>query len=62
MDDFLTAIGLVLVIEGIIYGLFPDQMERLLATRLTMPPEFIRRSGLSMALIGIIVVWFMRGG
>ena len=61
MEDFITAIGLVLVIEGALYALFPEGMQRMMAQALEMPPAFLRRSGLAVAVAGFFVVWLMRG-
>ena len=61
MDDFLTAIGLVLVIEGALYALFPEGMQRMMEQALAMEPSFLRKSGLAVAIAGFFVVWLMRG-
>lgn len=61
MDDFVTAIGLVLVIEGALYALFPEGMQRMMAQALEMSLSFLRKSGLAVAVAGFCVVWLMRG-
>jgi uncharacterized protein YjeT (DUF2065 family) len=61
MDDFLTAIGLVLVIEGALYALFPEGMQRMMEQALAMSPAFMRKSGLVVAVVGFVIVWLMRG-
>ena len=30
MNDFLTAVGLLFVIEGLLYAVFPDGMQRMM--------------------------------
>ncbi|MEK9671717.1 MAG: DUF2065 domain-containing protein [Rhodospirillaceae bacterium] len=60
MDDLWTAIGLVLVIEGAIYALFPDAMKRMLETIRVMPPATLRKVGLISTFIGFGVVWLVR--
>ncbi|MDP7391309.1 MAG: DUF2065 domain-containing protein [Alphaproteobacteria bacterium] len=60
MDDFLTAIGLVLVIEGVIYALFPQAMQRMMTQALEMPASTLRIGGLIAAVAGLIVVWLIR--
>lgn len=66
MSDFwislLTAFGLVLVIEGAIYALFPDGAKRLAALAQSLPAESLRRGGLIAALAGAALVWLARGG
>jgi uncharacterized protein YjeT (DUF2065 family) len=61
MEDFVTAIGLVLVIEGALYALFPEGMQRMMAQALEMSPGFLRKTGLTIAIAGFCVVWLMRG-
>lgn len=61
MDDFLTAIGLVLVIEGVLYALFPEGMQRMMEQALALSPSFLRKSGIVVAIIGFWVVWLIRG-
>lgn len=47
------ALGLALLIEGLLYGLFPEQMRRLIAMLLDQPAEALRYGGLLMAALGI---------
>jgi uncharacterized protein YjeT (DUF2065 family) len=61
MDDFYTALGLVLVIEGAIYALFPDGMQRVMSQMLDMPPGALRLAGLTAAVAGVALVWAIRG-
>jgi uncharacterized protein YjeT (DUF2065 family) len=64
MSDFwvalLTAIGLVFVIEGVIYSLFPNGMKRMMLAALAMPTGRLRSMGLAMALVGFVIVWLVR--
>jgi uncharacterized protein YjeT (DUF2065 family) len=60
MTDFLTALGLVLVIEGAIYALFPNGMKRMMSVALAQPAARLRAMGLSAAVIGILIVWLVR--
>lgn len=60
MRDFLTALALILVIEGIVYALFPELMRRL-ATRTTRTPaQALRVGGLVAAFLGVVIVWLLR--
>ena len=61
MDDLVTALGLVLVIEGALYALFPERMQRMMAQALELPPAFLRRAGVVAAVVGFAVVWLIRG-
>jgi hypothetical protein len=60
MSDLLTAIGLVLVIEGIVYALFPEQAKRAVAIVLGQPPQTLRVAGLTAIAVGFAIVWAVR--
>ncbi|CDX29909.1 conserved hypothetical protein [Mesorhizobium plurifarium] len=61
MQDFLAAIGLVLVIEGLVYGGFPALARKLAAEVLSMPENMLRIGGLVAIAIGVGIVWLVRG-
>ena len=60
MSDFLVAIGLVLVIEGVLYGGLPNLARRLAAEVLATPEQTLRTGGLVAAAIGVAIVWLVR--
>lgn len=62
MKDFFTALGLVLVIEGLLYALMPDAMKRMMAQMQQLPAGFLRAAGLAAAAAGVAIVWSMRRG
>ena len=60
MRDLGTGLALVLVIEGILYALFPEGMKHLAQRAMQVPPQIIRASGLLAATIGVAIVWLLR--
>ncbi|HYD32396.1 MAG TPA: DUF2065 domain-containing protein [Azospirillaceae bacterium] len=62
LDDLGTALALVLVIEGILYSLFPNGMRRMMAQTLEMPAGTLRWVGLATATVGVGIVWVIRSG
>ena len=56
----LTALALVLVIEGAAYALFPDGIKRMMAAMQEIPASTLRSFGLAAALTGVIIVWLIR--
>ncbi|HLI12715.1 MAG TPA: DUF2065 domain-containing protein [Alphaproteobacteria bacterium] len=60
MTDLLTAFGLVLVIEGILYALFPEVMRRAVMVMLGQQPMLLRLLGVGAAALGVAVVWLVR--
>lgn len=60
MSDFLTALGLAIVIEGVCYALFPDAMKRMMMTVLSQPASALRAAGVAAAVVGLGIVWLIR--
>ena len=61
MGQFLVALGLVLVIEGLLFAAFPAAAERLAATALESPENSLRIAGIISAVLGLILIWLVRG-
>ncbi|MBM3568375.1 MAG: DUF2065 domain-containing protein [Alphaproteobacteria bacterium] len=61
MTAFLTAIGLMMVIEGALYALFPGGMKRMMEQALAMSEGALRAVGLAIALAGFGLVWLLQG-
>ena len=60
MDDLLTALALLLVIEGALYALFPAGMRRVIEQALVVPEARMRAAGLAAAILGVGLVWLIR--
>lgn len=60
MHDFLDAVGLVLVLEGILYGLLPNFAKKLAEQVRTVPEPTLRIAGLVSVAAGVGVVWLVR--
>jgi uncharacterized protein YjeT (DUF2065 family) len=61
MSDFLAAVGLVFVIEGLIFAAFPASGKKAITSVLETPDNVLRMIGLGSAVIGLLVVWLARG-
>lgn len=61
MHDFLVALGLVAVIEGVLYAAAPAVMKRSIRQVLDLPDATVRRVGLTAMMVGVLVVWLVRG-
>ena len=61
MQDLWTGFALVLVVEGVLYALFPGPMQRMMQRAVTMPPSALRGGGLGAAALGVVLVWLIRG-
>lgn len=61
MTDFLAALGLVLVFEGLLYGGLPGLAKRMAADVINMPEGLMRGTGLAVMVAGVVIVWLVRG-
>ena len=60
MRDLWQALSLVLVIEGMLYALFPEGMKRMAAQLPNVPASTLRAAGLVAACLGVGAVWLVR--
>ena len=61
MQDFWAAMGLALVVEGLVYGGFPNLARKLATEVLAMPEQSLRVAGLAAIAVGVGIVWLARG-
>jgi uncharacterized protein YjeT (DUF2065 family) len=61
MSDFLAALGLFFAIEGIFLAAFPASAKRAMATVLEMADSPLRIAGIVSALVGVLIVYLVRG-
>jgi uncharacterized protein len=61
MSDFLAALGLLFVIEGILLAAFPAGSKRTMASVAEMTDVSLRRAGIIAAAVGLAIVWLIRG-
>ena len=60
MRDLWTGLALVLVVEGVLYALFPQGMKRVAARTVLVPAQMLRGAGLLAAAVGVAIVWLLR--
>ncbi|MDA0651706.1 MAG: DUF2065 domain-containing protein [Proteobacteria bacterium] len=60
LSELFVAFALVLVIEGVLYALFPDAMQRMLEQISTLSPQSLRYAGLFSAILGVAMVWALK--
>ena len=61
MNDLITAIGLLLVFEGLLYGGFPTFARRMAKDVSEAPESYLRTAGMVALVLGVGVVWLVRG-
>jgi|TARA_B100000795_G_C22365159_1_gene274005 uncharacterized protein YjeT (DUF2065 family) len=60
MKELITALGLFLFIEGILYALFPSKMKNMLKKLETLDSTQLRKGGLIFAIIGFAIIWYLK--
>ena len=61
MDDFIVALGLVFVIEGLVFSAFPATAKRAMESVQLAPDATLRIVGIVSAAVGLVLVWAIRG-
>jgi|TARA_B100001029_G_scaffold59100_1_gene47776 uncharacterized protein YjeT (DUF2065 family) len=60
MKELIIAFGLFLFIEGILYAIFPAKMKNMLKKLEMIKDSQLRTGGLIFALIGFIIIWYIK--
>lgn len=60
MPELLLALGLVLVIEGLLYALVPAKLRAMMASMQKLSDDQMRMGGVIAMTIGVAVVWLVR--
>ena len=60
MKDLITAIGLLLFIEGLAIALFPSKIKNMLKLIENTPENKLRVSGVFFLILGFIIVWYIK--
>ena len=61
MSDLLVAIGMVMVIEGLLWAAAPELGLKLLAAAAQTPERALRTAGTAAVVAGVLLVWLVRG-
>ena len=60
MFDFLMGIGFAFVIEGLIWGLFPRQITKVVTELIKMDAMALRYFGVGSLALGVGIIWFVQ--
>jgi uncharacterized protein len=60
MSELVTAVGLVLVIEGLVYAAAPARLKAMLARMGQVPDETLRMGGVVAVGVGVAIIWLAR--
>ena len=53
----LGSLGLLLIIEGLLYAVFPNRMKSMIQKMLEMNNDTLKWGGLMSAILGFIMLW-----
>ena len=53
----LGSLGMLLIIEGLLYALFPNRMKSMITSMLNMNNDKLKWGGLMSAILGFIMLW-----
>ena len=57
IETTFLALGLVLIVEGLVYALAPSLVDQLLVALRSLPVESRRLIGLLALVLGLVMVW-----
>jgi Uncharacterized protein conserved in bacteria (DUF2065). len=61
LNDFLVAVGLMAVLEGLLYAAAPSLMRKGLRQLIEASDFWLRTGGVAVMAVGVAVVWAVRG-
>ena len=53
----LGSLGLLLIIEGLLYAVFPNRMKSMIQKMLEMNNDTLKWGGLMSAILGFLMIW-----
>jgi uncharacterized protein YjeT (DUF2065 family) len=59
--EIVMALGLLLVIEGLLYALVPGHLKAMMVSIQKLPDDQLRMGGLAAMALGVGVVWAVHG-
>ena len=57
MQFILGSLGLLLIIEGLLYALFPNRMKSMIRSMLEINNDTLKWGGLASAIVGFLMLW-----
>jgi len=60
MKDLISALGLLLFIEGLSFAIFPTRIKHMLKTIEKVPETKLRSTGIFFLILGFLIVWYIK--
>ena len=58
--DFIVGVGILFVLEGLMFAASPAWMRRAMKSALATPDNVLRSVGIVSAVAGLVLIWFVR--
>ena len=58
--DFLIGVGVLFVIEGLLFAAMPSWMRRAMTSVVATPDNILRLTGIGSAVVGLLLIWIVR--
>jgi uncharacterized protein YjeT (DUF2065 family) len=58
--DFLVGLGILFVIEGLMFAASPTWTRKAMKSALATPDNILRAVGIGSAVVGLILIWVVR--
>jgi hypothetical protein len=58
--DFLIGLGILFVLEGLLFAANPAWMRRAMQSAMATPDNILRIVGIGSAVMGLLLIWFVR--
>jgi uncharacterized protein len=60
LADFLIGVGILFVLEGLMFVASPSWMRRAMKSALATPDNILRVVGVGSAIAGLVLIWVVR--
>jgi uncharacterized protein YjeT (DUF2065 family) len=60
MKDLISALGLLLFLEGLFFALFPTRIKNMLKSIEKISETKLRSIGIFFLILGFIIVWYIK--
>jgi len=60
MKDLISALGLLLFIEGLFFAIFPTRIKNMLKAIEKIPENKLRIVGVFFLILGFLIVWYIK--
>ena len=60
MKDLISALGLLLFIEGLFFAIFPTRIKNMIKAIEKIPETKLRSLGVFFLILGFLIVWYIK--